>query len=148
MVVQNLAKNKASGPDGMPNEFAQINWPALKDHIMTVAATFFHHQLDLTTINRANIIMIPKKENAQLVTDFRPISIINLLPKKLAKLLANQLSPTLPSLINPHQTAFIKGHFIVENFIATREILSHVAASKRPTVLIKIDFLKVFDLID
>lgn len=145
--VRQLAKNKASGPDGLPNEFAQIYWEEVKDEIMDLIIAFYNHVLDLKPINRGNVIMIPKKEGANSVHDFRPISVINLVPKIISKMLANRLRRALPDLISPYQTAFVKGRFIAENFIATRELLHHVTGSKRPALLAKIDFSKAFDSI-
>lgn len=42
----------------------------------------------------------------------------------------------------------MKGRFIAENFISTREILHHVAHTKWPAVFTKIDFSKAFDSLD
>lgn len=92
-------------------------------------------------------MMVPKKEEAMEVTDFRPISIINLLPELISKVMALRLSKELPELISSHQMTFIRGRFIAENFIATRELLHHVAALRNPIVFTKIDFSKAFDTI-
>lgn len=56
--IQTLAKNKACGPDGLPNEFAQSYWPAIRENIMGVIRAFFNHQIDLKNQNRANVVMI------------------------------------------------------------------------------------------
>ena len=95
-----------------------------------------------TTLFRS---LVPKKEKAGTVNDFRPISIISLIPKILSKILANRLSPLLQELISHRQTAFLKGRLIAENFMVTRELLQHIASEKRPTVLAKVDFSRAFD---
>lgn len=83
-----------------------------------------------------------------MVGEFRPISIINLIPKLISKVLANWFRPWLPQLISPNQTAFIKGRSIAETFISTREILHHIFSSKRSAMFAKIDFRKAFDSIN
>jgi Reverse transcriptase (RNA-dependent DNA polymerase) len=80
-----------------------------------------------------------------MVTDFHPISIINLFPKLVSKVLATRLSRFLPELISRNQTSFIKGRQIAENFIATRELLHHVHATNSRAIFMKIDFAKAFD---
>jgi Reverse transcriptase (RNA-dependent DNA polymerase) len=109
---------------------------------------FHAHNLDLKEINRANIIMIPKKEGPKTVSDFRPISVINLFSKLLSKVLANRLSTLLPKLIFANQTAFMRGRYIAENFIATRELLHHIHVSGNPAIFMKINFSKAFDSVD
>lgn len=143
--VHNLASNKASGPDGLPNEFIKKFWPQLKGDVLMAFHQFYSGNLDLVEINKANIIMIPKKDSPSVSSDFRPISIINLIPKLISKLLASRLSMVLPDMISVYQTAFMQGRYIVENFIATREILQYISSHGHQAVLAKIDFSKAFD---
>lgn len=89
---------------------------------------FYNHTLDLSALNKANIVFIPKKENPEGTADYRPISIINLIPKIISKLLANRLATVLPSLISIKQTAFVQGRYIAENFLSTKEIIRHLSA--------------------
>lgn len=109
---------------------------------------FWICNLDLSETNKANIVMIPKKPNSATVGDFRPISIINLIPKLITKVLANRLRSVLPDLVSAQQTAFTRDRHITENFLPTREILQHVACSANPAIFAKIDFAKAFDSID
>jgi Reverse transcriptase (RNA-dependent DNA polymerase) len=109
---------------------------------------FYHNNIDLAPINKANIVMIPKKEGPQRIGDYRPISVINLFPKLLSKVLANRLTSKLPSLISINQTAFMGGRHIAENFIVTREVLQHIQRLGSPAVFMKIDFAKAFDSIN
>ncbi|KAJ1702307.1 hypothetical protein LUZ63_002086 [Rhynchospora breviuscula] len=82
------------------------------------------------------------------VGDYRPISIINYIPKLISKVLALRLKPFLPDLITPCQTGFIRGRMIAENFTVARELVAHLNSSSSPSVLLKIDFLKAFDMVD
>lgn len=147
MTVRSLAKNKASGPEGLPNEFAQLYWDEIGADIAALVWSFFRGDLDFSQLNKADILMIPKREGAEEVKDFRPISIISLIPKIISKLLASRLAKHLPVLVSPNQTAFVKGRQISENFLATREVLQHITFSKEKAVFLKIDFAKAFDSI-
>lgn len=112
---------------------------------MFMVQQFYCNNLDLKEINRANMIMIHKKDVPEGAGDFRPISVINLIPKLISKLLANRLSYKLSQLISPNQTTFIKGRQIAENLNTTREILHHLSKTRKTSVFIKIDFAKAFD---
>lgn len=92
--------------------------------------------------------MIPKKEVSVQVADFRPISVMNVVPKLISKILANRLRDFLPTLISPAQTVFIRGRQISENFNTTRALLHHISSSGRQACFIKLDFAKAFDSIN
>lgn len=143
--VKQLGENQASGPDGIPNEFMQCHWTDIKGEVVRLVQDFFDERLDLVSINRANIILVPKKETPQTVHDYRPISVINAVPKLISKLMANRLRRVLPDLISPRQTAFIKDRQITENFNATREVLQHLHKANRQAIFAKLDFKKAFD---
>lgn len=145
MAVLGLKDNRASGPDGLPNELAKKYWPLLKPNLLQIMKEFYNGTLDLSPHNKASIVLLPKKEIVSSIKDFRPISIINLIPKIIAKTLANRLTPHLNSLISNHQTAFLKGRLIAENFIVTRELIHHVSTTNNPTALIKLNFSRAFD---
>lgn len=89
-------------------------------------------------------MMVPKKDSPMEVKDFRPISIINLVPKIISKLLATRLAGFLPNLVSIRQTAFVQGRQISENFVTTQEILQHIDQGKWSVVFLKIDFAKAF----
>lgn len=145
LAVKGLANNKASGPDGLPNEFAKEFWPIIKMDVMSIMDQFYNHQLDLAPLNRANIVLIPKKGTPHTTSDYQPISIITLIPKIISKVLSNRLAGVLPKLISLQQTAFIKGRFIAENFLSTREIVRHLSVGGHEAMLAKVDFSKAFD---
>jgi hypothetical protein len=70
----------------------------------------FHH------LNEALITLLPKVDIPEGLGDYRPISLIHSFGKIFAKILANRFAPTLPYLISPNQSAFIKGRQIQDNF--------------------------------
>jgi hypothetical protein len=62
----------------------------------------------LNLLNKANIVLLPKKDGADDISDFRPISLIHMFAKIITKLLALRLAPLMDALISPCQSAFIK----------------------------------------
>ncbi|XP_078159587.1 uncharacterized protein LOC144555214 [Carex rostrata] len=125
--VMQLANHKASGPDGLPNEFIKNYWHEVKDEICEIIKDFYENRLELEAFNEAKIVLIPKMDSPRTTSDYRPISVLNLIPKLISKILSNRLRLKLLELISVNQTAFVQGRQISENFVTTRELLHHVA---------------------
>ena len=62
--IRRLAKNKASGPDGLPAEFAQTYWNEIKEETVLIIQKFCNDTFNLEPLNQANILMIPKSDGA------------------------------------------------------------------------------------
>jgi Reverse transcriptase (RNA-dependent DNA polymerase) len=115
--------------------------------ICLLVQAFYSNVVDLWRINQAHITLLPKKKGALQPKDYRPISVITGLLKIISKILANRLQKYLPTLINTHQSAFIKGRALMETFLVARESIFFWHKEKIPSVLIKVEFQKPFDLI-
>jgi hypothetical protein len=75
--------------------------------IYSLVQAFYNNQLDLSKINHASIVLIPKVAEANSIKQFRPISLINYSFKIIIKLLASRLSKTMDKLTGETQTVFI-----------------------------------------
>lgn len=73
--------------------------------------------------NSSFITLIPKLDSPIIVTDYRPISLIGMQYKIIAKVLANRLAKVVDSVVNSEQSAFIKGHQILDGLIMLNEII-------------------------
>jgi hypothetical protein len=117
-VVMETPKEKASGPNGFIGLFFSHCWEIIKDDIATTVNQFYNlNQQGLQFLNQAFIVLIPKKENPQAMSDFRPISLTHSFVKIITKMLANRLAPSLDSLISYNQTSFSKKRCIHDNFM-------------------------------
>lgn len=84
-----------------------------------------------------------------LPSDYRPISITNILYKVITKIIAQRLKPYLNDLVDRAQSAFIPGRLIVDNIVTAKEILHSVAHSRSiiGAFALKLDISKAFDKI-
>ena len=101
--------------------------------------------MNLNLVNKANIVLIPKKDGAESITDYRPISLIHAVAKIISKLLALRLAPKMNELISPCQSAFIKGRNIYANFLYVRNVAQCFHRNKTPSLLLKLDISKACD---
>jgi hypothetical protein len=58
------------------------------------------HTNNLNWLNSASIALIPNKEGAEEVTDFRPISLVHAIAKLISKMMATRLAPFMHIEIN------------------------------------------------
>ena len=102
--------------------------------------------MDLERINRAVIVLIPKSTPSLTPNTFQPVSLQNCLVKIVTKILTTRLHNQVPKLIDIHQTGFIKGRSISENFVYATELVQCCYKRKAPTL--KLDFAKAFDSVN
>lgn len=92
---------KAPGPDGYPARFFQRNWSTLKDDVLAAVKDFFRTGIMPEGVNSTCIVLIPKISNPARMSDYRPISLCNVIYKVISKCLVNRLRPLLDDLISP-----------------------------------------------
>jgi mannosylglycoprotein endo-beta-mannosidase len=108
---------------------------------------YFYQQHDqyLKQLNSAHLVLIPKKQDASTIRDFRPISLTHSFAKLPSKLLANRLAPYLSDLVSRQQSAFIKKCSIHDNFLFTQNLIKALNRAKCPVLFLKLDIAKAFD---
>lgn len=97
--VWELVADKAPGLDGFPMFFYRICWQEIKEDLKSVIDEAYRGEARLDMINYSMINLIPKKEQAETIGDFRPIALLNYLDKIITKILPNRLFPKLRSMI-------------------------------------------------
>jgi hypothetical protein len=91
--VNLMPSDKAPGPDGFTGAFFKRCWEHIKVDVMNAIGGFRElHTHCLHWLNSANIVLLPKKEGAEDISDFRPISLIHAIAQIIAKLLALRLA--------------------------------------------------------
>jgi hypothetical protein len=77
--IMEIPFDKAPGPDGFNGKFFKACWDIIKCDMMAVVQKISSlHTRNLHWLNSVNIVLIPKKEGAEDISDFRPISLIQL----------------------------------------------------------------------
>ena len=94
-----MPNNKALGPDGFNGLFLKKCWPIVRDDFYHFVDYFSEGQANLDCNNSSFITLIPKNQNPETVNDYRPISLMNISPKTICKILADRLQRVVTLLI-------------------------------------------------
>ena len=141
-----MPQNKAPGPDGFTGHFFNSCWQIIRHDVSAAINSLYNLRCqDLNLLNKANIILIPKKEGAEEIHDYRPVSLIHAIAKIIRKLLVLRLAPLINELTSPCQSAFIKKRSIHDNFLYVRNLTRKFHRTKSPALLLKLDISKAFD---
>nr|GEZ73558.1 putative RNA-directed DNA polymerase, eukaryota, reverse transcriptase zinc-binding domain protein [Tanacetum cinerariifolium] len=122
--VWECGMDKAPGPDGFSFSFFR-HFLYLVDGKVYEAVRYFFTHFDLPKgCNSSFIALIPKISDANMVKDFRPISLIGSIYKIIAKILTNRLVGVLGDIINEVQSAFIEDNQILDGPFILNEVFA------------------------
>jgi Reverse transcriptase (RNA-dependent DNA polymerase) len=146
-IIFSCDASKASEPD----EFSVFLSVSLRHYLSEFyenSSFFYDNFIDLQRINLASICLIPKRQDANLVTQYRPISLINYSVKIITKTLTKRLVPLMDTLIAHTQTSYIKGIYILDNVVYAHEALHTISKKNIKCFLFKINLETVFDKVN
>lgn len=92
---------KALGKDGLQPIFYKSQWSIVGALVTNLIKEMFMQPAKVEEINKTLIALIPKKENATKLSQFRPISLCYTSYENLTKVLAQRLKNVMEKLINP-----------------------------------------------
>lgn len=79
LAVKQMHPDKSAGPDGFSPAFFQHFWGLVGEDIFKCCQTWLSEGELLVNLNDTTLVLIPKKENAEILTDRKPIASCNVL---------------------------------------------------------------------
>ena len=148
IAVNNMKDNKSPGSDGIPAEFYKTFWDLIGNFITEVYNEAYEKKALPFSQNRSILSLLYKKGEKTDIKNYRPISLTNIDYKILAHIITNRIHVVLKNIINPEQTAYVKGRYIGQNIRQIEDIINLGISKKINGIITFVDFEKAFDSIE
>ena len=146
--VKDAKQSKSPGPDGITFEFYKCFWSHLQDILLDVFNYALSQGKLSTSQGRAAITLIHKKGRKDILSNWRPISLLNTDYKIMASALANRLKKVLNTCISTDQNAYLKGRYINNNIRLIYDVISYMQNNKKSGAILFLDLEKAFDKVN
>lgn len=148
LAIQSLPNQKAPGPDSYTSEFYKTFSEELAPYLLEMYEEAYETGTLSPSLREAMIVMLLKPDKQATRCDsYRPLSLINIDTKILAKILATRLQPLMRFLVLPDQAGFIPGRSTSHN-LRTLFAALHTLNQKVPAAAVMLDAAKAFDSLE
>lgn len=110
--------------------------------LMEVFTEFFDNGVISKGVNAIFLVLLPKKNVAMEMMNFRPISLVGSLYKIITKVLVFRLKEAIEPVVLKTQSAFVERRQILDSTLIANECVDGRKKSKSPGIVCKIDFEK------
>ena len=127
VAMEGLSSNKSPGNDGLTTEFYRFFWAEIGPILLQVFNKIFERG-ELTRVMKSGVITLIYKDKGDktLLKNWRPISLLNVDYKIIARCMANRLKNVIGKIINPCQTCCIPGRDISDTLCSLRDVIDYV----------------------
>ena len=142
---------KSPSPNGMSHLFYQHFWSLTSECVTKTVLDFLNHGIIPPKFNETHIVLIPKVKNPTKITQYRPVSLCNVLSRLTSKVIANRPKTFLPCIISENQSAFTSDCLIIDNVIVSFETMNYLnqkTSGKIGKIALKLDMSKAFDHVE
>ncbi|KAG7558925.1 Ribonuclease H-like superfamily [Arabidopsis thaliana x Arabidopsis arenosa] len=147
--VKSMGKFKAPGPDGYQPVFYQKCWDTVGSLVIRFVLEFFESGILPQAANDALIVLLAKVAKPERITQYRPVSLCNVLFKVITKMMVIRMKSVISKLIGPAQASFIPGRLSIDNIVVVQEAVHSMRRKKgrKGWMLLKLDLEKAYDRI-
>ena len=147
--LQSFQNNKSPGNDGLTVEFYTAFWESLGELLVDSFNCSYDRGELSNSQKQAIITLIDKKDkDKRKISNWRPISSINVDTKIGSKAIALRLQSVLPKVIHHNQHAYVKGRTISDAVRTIDNVLEYTERYRLNGKMIAVDFEKAFDSVN
>jgi Reverse transcriptase (RNA-dependent DNA polymerase) len=146
--VEKLKNTSAGGPDGLSVPFVKKFWPVFRKPLWVYTAWCVNKGTLTHNFATASIKLIPKKGDTGTIKNWRPISLLNVLYKVIAKTLNERLNKVSDAVLTRSQKGFTEYRYIQECLINIIENVNYCNKNKVKGFVLALDQAKAFDSVN
>ncbi|CAM2111721.1 unnamed protein product [Caretta caretta] len=143
-----MPTNKSPGMDGLTMEFYHVFWDVLGPDLVTVWAESLQRGVLPLSCRRAVLTLLPKTGDLCDLQNWRPVSLLSMDYKIVAKAISLRLGSVLTDVIHPDQTYIVPDHSIFDNLFLVQDLLELGRRDGLSFTLLSLDQEKAFDRVD
>ena len=146
--ISSMKNGKCPGIDGLSIEFYKSEWEIIKHEFVLVVKDMFKDFLMCKDMNKGVIKLAPKSGNLHSMNNWRPITMMNVDYKIVAKIITNRIKSLLPLFISKEQFCAVPSKSISQCNNVIRDIMYYLNYEKVPAAMINLDWSKAFDRVN
>ena len=129
--------------------FYKVFWEHLSEHFLNMFEEIWQGASLGIEARKGIISLLPKQDRNLLhIKNWRPITLLTVEHKLMAKVYATRLQKVIPYLVSEEQFGFVQNKQIQDVIRYILEIIQHCDNEQLPSVLVSLDIEKCFDSID
>ena len=140
--------NKSPGSDGLSVEFYQTFWNQLKGPFMNSLDESIQKGQLTDTHSHGILSLIFKSGDETYLNNWRPITLLNVDYKIIARTLAQRLQKVITNVVSTDQNGYIKNRFIGFSIRQIQDIIDYAKENNLEGAVLFLDYQKAFDSIE
>ena len=146
--LKSMGGNKAPSVSGFNKEFILFFWDAIGEIIVRYINEAYNAGSFFVTQRRGVLTLIPKAGDQTKLSNKRPICLLDIIYKIVAKVLANRLAAVIQKIINHDQTGFLRGRCIQDNLRLIQDAIDYASKDDMPGAICALDFKSAFNSVE
>ena len=146
--LSKMPSAKSHGVDGLPAEFYRRFWTLLGPDLVKVYNFCYRHRWLCKSQRQGAITLLYKKGDCLVLANWRPITLLCVDYKIVAKALGNRLLQVIASVVSPDQSCGIPGRSPAENVRLLLDIACYANQNDTAGAIVSLDQEKAIDRVE
>lgn len=146
-LIKTANSRKSPGTDGLTKDFYLDVWEIIKVEFTEVINDVLAGNVHKKFFDGV-IVLIKKNNNADSISRFRPITLLNFDYKVLSRTLKYRLDKLVKHVVSPNQKCVNKQHSIFEATCALRDKIVEFKMKKKKGFMVSFDLERAFDRVE
>lgn len=143
--LKEMKRGKTPGLDGLPAEYYKVFWEMIGVYVHEVCIAVLKEGRLPKCMSESLIVLLYKKGEKRDLKNWRPISLLNVDYKLIAKVIANRMRGVIDKMVGEEQVCAVPGRMISESLVCLRDMLWDCKERKQRAAVLTVDFEKAYD---